>query len=77
MLTRNGFSCPLHFLQVFSWFLEFWHILIPIFFASRENLSVKNLSFLALFYISSFFVIITGYLATKSNPSIPIKSEPI
>ncbi|OMJ74695.1 hypothetical protein SteCoe_26339 [Stentor coeruleus] len=77
MLTRNGFSCPLHFLQVFSWFLELWHVFVPIFIASKENLSIKSLSFLVLFYISSFSVIISGYLATKSNPSISVKAEPI
>lgn len=75
MLTKNGFSLPLHPYQILSWIIELWHVIVPIFFTARDFHSPGIVCLYILFYLSSIIVILAGFLATKSIPSIDLNIE--
>ncbi|CAG9329460.1 unnamed protein product [Blepharisma stoltei] len=77
MAKRNGFQRPFHLFQIISWTLIIFHTVIGVLcialFLKRDLLII----FLILFYISHICVIIQGYIATDSDPTILIKPETV
>jgi hypothetical protein len=77
MLKKNGFTIPLHPFQILSWVIFAIHTLVPVLLVYPYlNLS-SIIIFLFLFYSFHTTVLITAYLATKSNPSISVSTDPI
>lgn len=77
MLTKTGFSMPLHPYQVLTWVIFCWHSIIPpILIIPSESLGEK-IYFLLLFYTTHAIVLVSGFKATKSNPSISMTPQPL
>lgn len=73
----NGFSCPLHPWQILSWLWIIWHSTLPGAILPIKTNSPTYLLLPLLFYLIWLFVIIFGFLLTKSNPSQSKSIDPI
>lgn len=71
MKKRNGFSRPFHILQVVSWGITAFHVLIPVMIAFNLNWE-KLLGFVGTYAALFFVKVYYGYKLTKSDPTSQI-----
>ena len=77
MITKNGFTFPLHPFQILSWIIFFIHILIPVLLLYPYISEPRGIVLMILFYLFHAIVLVSAFLATRSIPSIEVKKDPI
>ncbi|CAG9328334.1 unnamed protein product [Blepharisma stoltei] len=75
MTKKNGFRRPFHLFQITSWILMILHTVISILCVSLFLSNDLAILFLVLFYTFHISVLIEGYIATSSDPTIAINVE--